>query len=227
MTRKFSLSITVLVLMVLLAACNLPTADSNDPNAVLTITAQTVEAQLTLNAILTPPATFTPAVTDTPAPTSTNTPVPITASPTPVCDLAQFVDDVTIDDGTAFLPNTNFTKTWRLRNIGTCTWTPAYQLIFDNGELMSGPNVQPLLGTVAPGQTVDLSVNLKSPAGAGSYRGYWRLRNAAGVLIPVAGGHQGTSFFVDIKVTPPTATPTATPTQLFFIPPILIITLSP
>ena len=30
--------------------------------------------------------------------------------------------------------------------------------------------------------------------------GYWRIRNPSGVLIPIQGGHQGRSFFVDIKV---------------------------
>jgi len=47
---------------------------------------------------------------------------------------------------------------------------------------------------------VDLSVNLTAPANPGSYRGYWRIRNATGTLIPVLGGTQGQSFFVDIKV---------------------------
>jgi hypothetical protein len=53
---------------------------------------------------------------------------------------------------------------------------------------------------VGPGQDVDLSVNLTAPAANGSYRGYWRIRNASGVLIPVLGGTEGRSFFVDIKV---------------------------
>lgn len=227
MLKKYPVMMLLLIVALSLTACNLPSASANDPNAILTVAAQTVEAQLTLNALLTPPASNTPAMTDTPAPTPTNTPVPVTASPTPVCDLAQFVSDVSIPDGTSFLANTPFTKTWRLRNIGTCNWTSAYQLIFDNGDLMGGPNVQPLTGIVGPGQTVDISVNLTAPGTPGNYRGYWRLRNAAGVLIPVAGGHQGTSFFVDIKVVPPSPTPTATPTLGLFIPPIIIITLSP
>jgi hypothetical protein len=56
------------------------------------------------------------------------------------------------------------------------------------------------IGAVSPGQEVDITVTLTAPAVAGSYRGFWRIRNASGVLIPVLGGTQGKSFFVDIKV---------------------------
>jgi hypothetical protein len=56
------------------------------------------------------------------------------------------------------------------------------------------------IGAVSPGQEVDISVTLTAPAAAGSYRGFWRIRNTSGVLIPVLGGTQGKSFFVDIKV---------------------------
>jgi hypothetical protein len=47
---------------------------------------------------------------------------------------------------------------------------------------------------------VDISVDLIAPATPGSYRGYWRIRNADGVLLPISNGYQGKSFFVDIKV---------------------------
>jgi hypothetical protein len=85
-----------------------------------------------------------------------------------------------------------FTKTWRLKNTGTCSWTPAYAVVFFSGEAMSGPAVQALTANVNPGQTVDLSVNLKAPATEGTYTGYWKLRNAAGVTF--------TQFYVAIKV---------------------------
>jgi hypothetical protein len=53
--------------------------------------------------------------------------------------------------------------------------------------------------SVVPGQTVDLGVNLTAPSLAGSYRGYWQLKNAGGALFGI--GTSGTSpFFVDIKV---------------------------
>ena len=39
---------------------------------------------------------------------------------------------------------------------------------------------------------MDISVNLKAPTTPGNYRGYWKLRNAAGGLFA--------TFYVDIKV---------------------------
>ena len=43
------------------------------------------------------------------------------------CDQAQFVSDLTAPDGSSFAPGAAFTKTWRLMNIGTCTWTHILQ----------------------------------------------------------------------------------------------------
>jgi hypothetical protein len=211
MWRKPRFLLIFLAALFTLSACNLPKpTEPPDQNAVLTIAAQTVQAQFTLNALLTPQVTFTPLATGTPLPpTSTNTP-PNTPSPTPLCDLALFVTDVTVPDGTVFQPGETFVKTWRLKNNGVCTWNSGYQVIFDSGDSLSGPATQALAGTVAPGQSVDLSVTLKAPSFAGAYRSYWKLRNAAGVLIPVANGYQGAAFFVDIKVVLPTSTPTAT-----------------
>jgi hypothetical protein len=195
----------LLVLMLSLSACNLPSSASTPTeaaaNAVMTAAALTVEAQLTQSATFSTPTLPQPAATNTSAvslPTLAATAGSPAASATPVCDLAQFVRDVTIPDGSQIAPGTSFTKTWRLRNAGACTWT-GYTLVFDNGDQMGGASPQSI-GAVPPGQEVDISINLTAPLSSGSYRGYWRIRNASGVLIPVLGGTQGRSFFVDIRV---------------------------
>jgi hypothetical protein len=198
-----------------ISACNLPSNATATPtqgsDAVLTAAAQTVEANLTQAAILNPPTV--PVI-----PTSTAAPPTVTlavststrsgVTNTPICDQAQFIKDVTIPDGTEFEPNETFTKTWQLKNTGTCSWN-GYSLVFDAGDAMGGPASTPI-GSVAPGQDVNLSVDLKAPGSDGSYRGYWRIKNSAGVLIPVSSGYQNTSFFVDIKVEAPAPTPTNT-----------------
>ena len=106
--------------------------------------------------------------------------------------MAQFIDDVSIPDGTTLKPNESFTKTWRLKNVGTCSWTPSYAVIFSSGDSMDGPATQALTGTVNPGQTVDISIDLIAPDTDKSYKGYWKLRNAAGVTFA--------TFYVDINV---------------------------
>jgi hypothetical protein len=159
-----------------------------------------------------PTATPQPLASATPLPPApTFTPVN-TASPTPICDLAMYIKDVSIPDGSPFLAGQTFTKTWRIKNIGVCTWSGSYQLIFDSGAIMDGNSPQALSGPVAPNQEVDLSIELKAPSGPGPYRGYWRLRNPSGILLPVVNGYVGASFFADIKVVTATSTPTITPT---------------
>ncbi|MBK9209931.1 MAG: hypothetical protein IPL71_17215 [Anaerolineales bacterium] len=153
--------------------------------------------------------------TNTPNPTVTGTPATVTptksATPVPsTCDRAQFVSDVTVPDGTSFQPNAAFSKTWRLKNVGTCTWTN-YSLIFDSGEKMGGPDSAVIPTSVAPGQTVDITISLTAPATGGTFRGYWKLKNASGV--PFGIGSAGTkSFWVEIKVAGTAVTPVVTVT---------------
>lgn len=181
----------------LLAACNLPGGSSAEQ--VQTAAAETVSANLTQVALLTPSATNTPEPTATPL--ATNTPL-VTNTPffTPTsgaigggCDAIQFVSDVTVPDGQDFAPDAAFTKTWRIRNIGTCSWSPSYAVVFVSGNAMGGPASQNLTATIAPNSTVDISVDLKAPHEAGPYTGYWALRNAS--------GQNFGSFYVQIDVT--------------------------
>jgi hypothetical protein len=209
MSKTTRLASILLVLVVGLSACNLPSNVTPTPgaNAVLTAAAQTVEANKTQGAILNPP-TIPPTnalgfSTSTLAVATTSV-APTSAPPTQICDVAQFIEDVTIPDGTTLKPSETFTKTWRLKNVGTCSWTPSYAIVFGNGDSMSGPATQALVGNVNPGQTVDISVNLTAPGTDGNYRGNWKLRNASGVLF--------SQFYVDIKVKTPT--PTAGPTTI-------------
>jgi Ig-like domain-containing protein len=122
-----------------------------------------------------------PAVpTITPQSDITAVPTISTLPPGTGCDRATFVSDVTAPDGTDFTPGQAFTKTWRFRNTGTCTWNTNYSLVFSTGDQMGGPASINLPSSVAPGQTIDLSVNLTAPTNAGSYRGYWLFKNTSG-----------------------------------------------
>jgi hypothetical protein len=182
-----------------LSACNMPAnaQETENPDAVLTIAALTVEANLTQLAPQNIP-TFPVIPTSTIAPPTVTLTVSAPTSALPAatatqnCDKADFVADVTIPDGTVLDPNESFTKTWRLKNAGTCPWTSSYSVVFSDGDAMNGPASQALTGTVNPGQTVDISVNLKAPSNNGSYKGNWKLRNASGLLFSI--------FYVDIKV---------------------------
>jgi hypothetical protein len=129
-------------------------------------------------------------------PGTTFAPHPVAASG---CNAAQFVADETIPDGTNVAPGTTFLKTWRLKNVGSCTWTTSYSAVFVSGSQMGAPATVYLPTSVAPGATVDISVNLTAPSSPGHYRGNWKLRNGSGGLFGV--GSSGNSiFWVDIYV---------------------------
>jgi hypothetical protein len=95
-----------------------------------------------------------------------------------------------------------------LKNVGTCTWTTAYSLVFVSGEKMGGPDAVLLPQTVVPGQSVDIGVNLTAPSIAGSYRGYWELKNSSGKLFGI-GTNADKPFWVDIRVTDTSGASTA------------------
>ena len=176
MSKKFFLLLFLSTLIIF--ACNLPAGQSpeNNPDIVFTAAAQTASAQLTEVAL----GIFK---TETPLP-SAPTPIPSFTPPSvPTtegdCDKAKFIADITVPDGTIFPPNKSFTKTWRIKNIGTCPWTTSYTLVFDSGEKMGGVSPKLLISDVAPGETVDMSVNLVAPATDGKYIGNWQIRNAS------------------------------------------------
>jgi len=208
-TRLFSL---LIILIMFLSACNLPSKQAAE-DASLTAAAQTIQALLPTN---TPFGLVTPTPTVTPIVIFTLTTVPTSAVPLPSatsnCNVMDFVTDVTIPDGTIMTPGQAFTKTWRLKNIGTCTWTTSYAVVFSSGNSMNGPATQALTGNVNPGQTIDISVNLTAPSSPGDYTGNWKLRDASGVLFG--------QFFVLIKVqSTPTATATNTSTPTITVTP--------
>jgi len=212
--QKTKALVLLLASSIILSACNFPGMGAT-PDLFATSAAQTVAARLTQPVGpgtdgTTPPeppqiaTTEAPPTEEPPTPTTTLTPT-ITNTTIP-CDRAAFITDVTIPDGEELQPNENFTKTWRLKNDGSCTWTSSYALIFDSGDSMGGPASKQLTsGTVAPGASMDISVNLKAPSSPGTYKGYWKLRNGSGVNFGIGTG--GTNpFWVEIKVVPNTTT---------------------
>jgi len=165
------------------------------------------ETEPTITASPIPPPTFTPIPTNSPVPIPTDSPLPPipTAqlmSPTPdkgPCNQVEFIGDVTIPDGSNFAPGTVFTKTWRLQNTGSCTWTKNYDLVYIGGERMEARREIPLPNDVEPGKNVDLSVGMTSPDATGGYKGYWKLRSRNGEVFGL-GPASNQSFTIVINV---------------------------
>ncbi len=129
-------------------------------------------------------------------PLPTPPPSVITPAPPPIpCDSMSYVADLTVPDGTYMNPGQSFTKTWRIRNTGSCTWNSSYKFVFVQGNSMGG-QPQSINGTVAPNQNYDMSVPMQAPTTPGTYAGWWQMVNAQGTPF-------GTRVWVEIVVPAP------------------------
>lgn len=214
MRKLLRMWIPVAVLAVAVLACTMPGSISVE-DQIRTEIAQTQLSQpsgtpfvFEPTALSSSTATLDATLTETPTATSTATIVVIptrTTQPSPSetslpCDLATFIADVTVPDGTQFTTGQSFVKTWRLKNVGSCTWTTGYEIFFESGNHMSGPNDINLTRNVPPGDTIDISVNLTAPGSPGTYRGNWKLRNESDVAFGLT---TGKPFWVEIEVAAP------------------------
>lgn len=171
---------------------------TQDMKAIYTATVQIIQTQMPTQA----DATATPiAATATQAevrqPSATLKPATMGCQ-----DAAQYLSDDGID-GSTFAPNTPFIKTWTVKNIGSCAWDERYLVSQISGAFMTQQPgyfiVQPGQ-TVAPGQTVNISIGMTSPPENGNYTSYWGLKNENGQLMAIQGGANGDSFYVEIRV---------------------------
>ncbi len=236
--------IPILILVAIaLTGCGGDNQPPADIDALYTAAAETLGAQFTQQAlsqpsetptftIALPPTAELPSPTNTIATTPTNTPpqggAPPAAPSLSPCDVADFVADVTIPDGTEMAPGTIFTKTWEVKNIGTCTWNSNYKLIFYFGEpMVTERSFQLTKEDVANGKNLKISITMTAPTAAGEYYSHWRMQNDKGEVFGIGAGAD--SVYAQIKVvagaktqTPTTqntatattvAAPTNTPTE--------------
>ena len=160
--------------------------------------------------------TATSETLQTPNPKPSKETPSATPKTAPACDQAAAAYpkiDITVNDDTEMTPGQEFTKVWRIVNVGTCTWTPDYQVVFFSGEQMDAPSKIPLGETVAPNQSVDIRVDMIAPNEPGTYQGNWKLQNTNGDLFGI-GPHGESPFWVRIVVVndnSPTPTATFTP----------------
>jgi uncharacterized protein YkwD len=117
------------------------------------------------------------------------------------------VADVTVPDGEHFDKGETFTKTWRIKNNGTCTWNTGYRLAFSSGEQIDAGKTIPLAET-KPNAEVDISVELRAPASDGAFTSNFEIQNAKGNGIEI---DEGKYLWVKITVGSVTAPPTAAP----------------
>ena len=215
-------------IITLLASCS----GIGSPDNLATLDAEHLELTAIQRVTLDSAQTEQAKPTETLAPTNTLTPIPTidrtrplvqTITPELACDQASAGHpfDVTIPDGTVMSPGESFSKTWRLVNAGSCTWTRQYAVTFFSSNSMNALQTNFLLQEVKPGDVIDVTVNMEAPKSPGVYQGNWMLSNAQGELFGI-GPNGDAPFWVKIEVVPsitetPRPTPTVTSTPIVFL----------
>jgi hypothetical protein len=95
------------------------------------------------------------------------------------CNSSKFVSE-TIPDGSVYQAGETFTKSWTIRNAGTCDWTTDYKFVFESGDQMNGLTSMNLPSVIKPGEKITFQIDLTAPSANGDYTGIWRLKAADG-----------------------------------------------
>lgn len=179
------------ILSLALASCNLG-VPAQDPGAVATAAAKTVEAVLANPTATQSAAQATPTASPIPGVAIDGT----TAEPADCQDNTEIVrwerDGVTYDKAAVdkrLAPNQGFVMSWIIKNTGTCTWTD-YTMVFDSGERLTPTDSFPALAqgvTVPPGGELSLSIPMAAPSAPGNYETTFRLDNAEGERVMFIG----------------------------------------
>lgn len=196
--RSYKISVVLMCLVLMLAAC---APSTQNESIISTAVAQTVEANQQASATDTPlpplptlPPTLTPAAA---ADTPTAGPTLVSAPGDSDCIHAILISEYPPDQS-LFKPGDAFTKTWTIRNEGTCTWDTTYKLIFWSGDAMGGASYYFLPQNVPPGTEVSISIPLIAPPVEGNYTGYWRLQTPWNAIFGV--GQYSQAIFTSIQV---------------------------
>ena len=204
----------MITIAVLVGACGSPKENLATPDLEKTvgvISSTQVAGQLTQiaesNQTQTPFDEF-PTATKLPTLFATLPPItqPTTGAQAQTPCLAASLVSEEIPDGTLVNPGDSFVKIWTLQNIGTCTWTEEFTLVYHHGVVMSAGQRFPFSGSVAPGQSISLQVNMIAPGAPGTYQSFWTIESPTGEYFgPSANG----TFWVTIVVPTATSLPTS------------------
>lgn len=95
------------------------------------------------------------------------------------CNNLMLLGDETIPSGTEIAAGSDFTKTWKVANTGTCDWMYTYRLVYVSGTKFAEDPVK-LNKKIEPGKWTQLSISMTAPKSPGTYTGYWQLTDGAG-----------------------------------------------
>ncbi len=203
--------LVVLICLLMLAGCNYPTPEASngaeETSIALTVAADvgddptedvTAEKPTAKVEKTEPVPTEDPGGEDKPTATPNATATPDGGDEIGEGEVAQFITDVTIPDYSELDTGEEITKTWRIKNAGSTTWTAGYVIEFEKGEKLGAATQIPLGEEVAPGEMVDISIDFRVPTATGEYTSYWILKNEENQRVGVADEEKYLSLYMVI-----------------------------
>lgn len=164
----------------LLAACGPAAAPTYfvapTPGLVVPPAVSSTESQIPTTLTATPPA-----------------PTELPPSPTPVCsDDLDYLQDLTIPDGSLMSPGQSIDKRWQVLNSGSCNWDQRYSLRLISGDAMGTDGSIPLYPARAGAEAM-LQILFTAPREPGTYECQWQAVNPDGTPF-------GDAFYMQIVV---------------------------
>ncbi len=239
MKTQITALMAVLIIFGLLTSACAGEADGTPTpgtDAIMTAAVGTFTGAMTQTALSAPTKTMTPTAAITPTlfsaatlpnitPFGTTSGVGAVVNTTASCFRLSYVADVTIPDSTPMNPGQTFTKTWKVRNTGSCAWDAGFKFAFTGGDNMQGVTYS-LPQSVPANTEINISIAMTAPTNkTGQLRSNWRMSTATGqyfgdevyVLIAVGGAAAGTATNTgaapgSTSTTTPSATATPTVT---------------
>lgn len=107
-----------------------------------------------------------------------------------------FVQDSTVGEGESVPPDTDFIKTWTVRNPGPEDWPPGVVLRLASSSQRNPSDLRrdEAVPALPSGGQVDISVAMRSPGQAGIYESQWRM------VGPSGGGYFGDPIWCIVTV---------------------------
>jgi hypothetical protein len=107
----------------------------------------------------------------------------------------EFLDDLTIPDGTEVLPGEKITKRWLIKNTGSCNWNSSYSVQLISGLALGAEKIQGLYPARQSSKAI-LEISFSAPDNPGRYNSWWQAYDPDG-------NRFGDPFYIEISVVEP------------------------
>jgi hypothetical protein len=91
----------------------------------------------------------------------------------------EFIDDLTIPDGTEVGPGESISKRWLVKNTGSCSWDKSYSLQLISGLALGADKLQDLHPARSSAEAI-LEIVFTAPDNPGRYNSWWQASDPDG-----------------------------------------------